>query len=178
MTGLFPTWWGFCERPENDGQPLHRTIGDPGGATNHGFTFATYQADAARLGLDPSFARFAVMTQVDFAPIAQVFFWNAVLADMMPAPVAMIWADFHFTSGGATACLQRALGVPADGVVGTEETLPAISFAFGREGPALAQRLTAARIAYYRNLNLPRFIDGWTRRANDCQALAMGLVLT
>lgn len=171
----FPTWWAFCQRPENDGQKLHVTPGDPGGATCFGFTFATWKADAARLGLKTDYATFTRSTPGSLAPIAQVFFWNVILGDQMPPPVAMIWADFHFTSGGATACLQHALVVEADGVVGTKETIPAILEAWAKGPSGLLKRLTASRIAYYAGLDLPEFMAGWTRRANDGLVLAQGM---
>jgi len=179
----FPAWWAFCQRPENDGQPLHDDPGDPGGATCWGFTFATWRADAPRLGLDPTFATFRGLTQARIAPVARAFCWNAILAELMPEPVAAIWADFNFTSGGGTACSQRVLQVEPgvvraglrvepDGVVGTEQTIPAIAAAWADDPPGLLDRLTAARIAYYASLGMAEFLRGWTRRANDGLALA------
>ena len=107
----FAAWWAFCQRPENDGQPLHVTPGDEGGATAFGITFATYQEHAVSVSLDPSRDAFETMTQDQAAVIAKAGYWDAIRADEMPAGADLIWTDFSFMSGGATRQLQSWLGV-------------------------------------------------------------------
>ncbi len=75
------------------------------------------------------------------------------MADSMPPAVALIWADFHFMSGGANRTLQAVVGADPDGAVGPK-TIAAIGAACGdteRTG-ALLLRLNAARVAYDRSL--------------------------
>jgi lysozyme family protein len=171
----FPTWWTYCQRPENDGQPLHDEQGDPGGSTAYGITYTTYKAHAVALGLDPSFAAFQRMTQATAMVVGRKEYWETIRADEMPGPAAILWCDFHFTSGGATRCLQRMLRVDDDGVVGPE-TLAALGSSYFQGPGETLKDMTAARIEYDGELRMPKFINGWTRRANDCLTLAMGLV--
>ena len=176
----FPTWWAFCMRPENDGSPLHDTPGDSGGWTAWGVTWATYQANAAPLGLDPSFAAFQALTQDQAGQIAKPAFWDGILADRMPPAAAVVWMDFHWGSGGGSACLQRLLGVSDDGAVGPV-TLAALQAAFDADPAGLLARMTAARDGYYDTLgaDVPpdaQFVHGWKRRAADCAVVAATLL--
>lgn len=156
----YDVWWAFCQRPENDGAPLHYDPANLGGATAWGVTWATYQDVAAGCGLVMTWEAFKVLTQDQASIIARKKYWDAIRADEM-GPAGIIWADFHYTSGGANRCLQELLGVTADGVVG-DETLAALG---SLDDPL--NRMTEARIAYYQSLNVPQDIRGWTRRAND-----------
>jgi lysozyme family protein len=174
--GPFPAWWAFCQRSDNDGQPLHDEAGDPGGATAWGFTFGTYREHASGLGLNPSYDAFRVMSQAQFMPMARTIYWEGIMGDRMPGAAAILWCDFHFTSEGATACLQKMLGVEEDGVVGTAQTIPAITWHWAANPVALLERMTTARIAYDKGLRLPKFTNGWVRRANDALVVARGLI--
>jgi lysozyme family protein len=171
----FQAWWAFCMAPDNDGQAIHNDPGDSGGWTAWGVTWRTYRAYAASVGLDPSFKAFRVLTVDQAALIAKPIFWDAIHGDEMPSAVGVIWADFHWTSGGATRVLQGTVGTDQDGVMGPN-TLAAIQTTYTAGG--LLQSMTQARIRYYQSLNDPEFIGGWTRRSNDCLTLAQTLVIT
>lgn len=167
----FNQWWDFCMRPDNDGQGLHNTPGDSGGWTAWGITRAVYEANAKKYGLPPGFAGLRLLTQAGSATLAKPLYWDRIQADQMPGPAAILWADFDWTSGGATGDLQRMLGVSADGMVGPH-TLKALKDAYNADPIKTLQRMTGSRIAYDTGLNDPEFIKGWTRRANDCLVVA------
>lgn len=169
----FDAWFAFMERPDFDGQPLHTTPGDPGGATAFGWTFTTWEGFAKLHGLNASFAHFEAMQRNDFELPSRLAFWNAVKADQLPAGVDVIWTDFQFGSFYATATLQKVLGVEADNSVGVQT----ITAAWGGTNKAkLLDDLTAARKAYYKTLaTYPEFGNGWDRRADDCRIMAYGI---
>lgn len=170
-TANFDAWFSFMERPDFDGQGLHVTPGDPGGATNHGWTYRTWRAFAELHGLDSSFEHFKNMQRDDFRLPSRLAFWNAVKADQLPAGVDVIWCDFQFGSYHATEILQTVIGVGADNAVGNA-TINKI-WSFNNKAKLLAD-MTAARKAYYRTLaEFPLFGNGWNRRADECLATAL-----
>jgi len=149
------------------------TPGDPGGATNNGWTFATWQSFAAQHGLDPSFAKFQKMQKGDLEGPDKQAFWNHVQGDRLPAGVDIIWTDFQFGSYHATAVIQALLGVTADNVVGDQTVAAALAF---NDKAAFLQQMTDASKAYYKTLVVyPEFGGGWNRRADARLALAQKL---
>lgn len=174
----FDAFFAFIERPDFDGQPLHTTQGDPGGATSWGWTFATYQGFARMHGLNTSFARFQAMKREDFIIPTRIVFWNGVQADLLPAGLDVIWADFQFGSYHATETLQRVIGAVPDNHVGPR-TIQAAQEAVAGSGPAdVIREFTEARKAYYKTLSTySRFGGGWDRRADECGALALRITM-
>lgn len=144
---------------------------DPGGATNHGVTRATYDAWRRRLG-EP------VRPVIDITPeeVADIFragYWDAVRGDDLPDGVAYAVADAAIMSGPARAAkwLQRAAGVPEDGIVGPQ-TLTAVA---ALSAPQVIRSVCASRLAFCRRLQHWRtFGRGWTARVDavERQALA------
>lgn len=174
-TQNFPAFYGFVERPDNDGQALHTTPGDKGGATVWGWTWTLWQRVAPLHGIeDISFGAFVAQTRESLEPLTRAQFWNAVQADHMPSGVDVFWTDFAFGSGGATKVLQAELGVTPDGVVGTVETLPALVATADLAG--LLGRFLTARKAYYDRCGFKTQWPGLYRRADDCLALALSLI--
>lgn len=175
MIGNFPALFGFIERADMDGQAFHITQGDPGGATAYGWTYNLWRAVAPMHGVaDVSLDAFKAQTMADFQPLTKIQFWNTIRADDMPAGVDVFWADFQFGSGAATRVLQAALGVPVDGIVGSQQTLPALAAC--PDLPGLLGEFLAARKGYY---DREGFRDRWPglyRRADDCHALALSLL--
>lgn len=171
----FPIFVDFIERPDLDGQPLHRTVGDPGGATSYGWTYGSWSAYAKLHGLDASFAYFSTMTRADFTGPTRAAFWNTIMGDSLPAGVDLIWADFHFGSGGATRILQGVVGALPDGDFG-QRTLAAAVAASVANLAGLLSRMTAARKSYYATLaDYAEFGNGWDRRADACLQSALAL---
>jgi lysozyme family protein len=173
MTTLnFPAWFDWMEQAF-EGQSLHTTPKDPGGATAFGWTYGTWEGFAKLHGLDPSFEHFAAMQRDDFKTPSRLAFWNAVKADQLPAGVDVIWCDFQFGSYHATEVLQGLIGVPADNAVGNVTINKAWSF---NNKAKLLDDMTAARKAYYQTLTAYEdFGRGWDRRADECMALAYGI---
>ena len=177
-SGNYPTLFSFIELPQFDGQPIHRTLGDPGGATSWGWTWDTWFAYATLHGIDTTLTEFEGMIKQDFYTPTQITFWNGVQGDRLPPGVDVIWTDFNFTSHGASKTLQTLLGVKPDGMVG-DLTIAAAreqTFHSGFAGDFLT-KMTNARIAYYKSLNLPQFLNGWTNRANACLKMALPLLV-
>lgn len=171
----FKTFYGFIEAKDNDGQPLHITEFDPGGATVYGWTEETWLRLAPLHGIKPATpATFRVQTKDSLEPLTRATFWNIVQADRLPSGVDVFWADFQFGSGGATRELQAALGVRPDGVVGPV-TLARIASC--PDLKRLLDRFLAARIAYYDECGFRSRWPGLYRRANACHALALSLVV-
>lgn len=171
MTAInFDAWFSFMERPDFDGQGLHTTPGDPGGATNHGWTYETWEGFAKLHSLDSSYEYFKAMHRDDFKLPSRLAFWNTVKADQLPAGVDIIWCDFQFGSFHATEVLQSVLGVETDNAVGNHTITQAWSYV---DKAKLLDDLTAARKSYYKTLvAFSLFGDGWNRRADECCVLA------
>lgn len=151
---------------------------DPGGATNRGVTFRTYNAYRKRKGLPTRSVR--LITPAEVADIYRGMYWNAIKGDELPAGVDFAVFDGAVNSGPSASVkwLQRALGVKIDGVIG-QATVRAAN-----EHPD-HDRLVAAildrRMAFLRALRTWRtFGKGWTSRLSQVrktgQAMASGTV--
>ncbi len=148
---------------------------DPGGATNLGITQSTLSAIRGR---PVSKAEIMALRRDAAAEIYRARYWKAVHADELPAGVDLAVFDLAVNSGTGRAIrtLQNVLGVPVDGVVGTE-TLAA---ARGRDASALVAQISAARLAFLQRLTTwPVFGRGWSRRVHAIEqrgrAMAAGL---
>ena len=144
-----------------------RNPNDPGGWTNSGITLATWIArgyDNDGDG-DRDLADLRAMTYPQWITIMRDGYWRRALADRINSQsVANMIVDFMFTSGGAAKCVQRVVGVAADGVFGPK-TIDAIN---ARPAEDLFYRLRNARLNYYRSLSAwKHFGKGWTNRVMD-----------
>ena len=143
------------------------TPNDPGGWTNSGITLATWiQRGFDNDGDgDRDLADLRAMNFAQWLSIMRNGYWKRALADQINSQsVANMIVDFMFTSGGAAKCVQRLLGVGADGVFGPK-TIAAIN---SRPAEELFYTIRDARIKYYRSLSAwKHFGKGWTNRVMD-----------
>ena len=158
----------FTWRPENDGQPLHVTAGDPGGATNMGVTLATWRAwneDDTLTAED-----LAAASRSDLSALYASEFWNKVRGDELPDGLDLMVFDLAVMSSPARAAriLQDALGIKQDGYVGDVT----VQYAWAASVRPLIGLYGARTAAYWRGLpTWARFGKGWTDR-NDRKLLA------
>lgn len=168
----FQAGYDFIEQPSNDGQPLHITTGDPGGATVYGWTYTTWCRAAPLYGADDiSMDAFKAQTKASLEPLTHTVFWNAIQGDRLPSGIDVFWFDFQFGSGRATKQLQAALGTYPDGNVG-KLTLAAASM---HDPVTTLTTMLHARLAYYDACGFRVKWPGLYRRANACWALAISL---
>ena len=136
---------GFVDNPK-----------DPGGATRWGITERVARAN----GYVGDMSEFPVERAKQ---IARWEYWDAVQADQLPAQLRYAVFDAAYNSGPVQAVhwLQRALGVKADGVIGTQTRLAAQQCAPDR---VLACML-GMRLQFMTNLpTWNTFGKGWARR--------------
>ena len=146
---------GFC----NDSR-------DPGGMTNLGVTKTTWEAYT---GHRASEADMRALTPAKVAPLYKSRYWNEVCGDYLPPSVALAVFDFAVNAGPRRAgkMLQRIVGVPVDGIVGSA-TVHAVDGFVDNHGEAeLVRQFTNARRDYYRALGtFTTFGRGWLRRCD------------
>ncbi|MGI4796798.1 MAG: glycosyl hydrolase 108 family protein [Janthinobacterium lividum] len=155
----------FTWRPECDGQPLHVTPGDHGGATAWGVTLASYASWRADNGVFPTTqADLAAASKTDLAALIHSRYWNAIQGDHLPVGVDLLAYDFGYTAGPGTSArlLQEVVGgLRTDGQLGPV-TLAAVA-RIDRIG--LIHRLGARHEAYYESLSgFALFGRGWSNR--------------
>lgn len=129
---------------------------DPGGETNWGITKRTAQAN----GYNGSMR---AMTREQAISIYRKAFWERYHADKMPEAVAFQFFDacVNHGYGNAARMLQRAAGVPDDGIIG-EISLKAINSLPEND---LLLRFNAERLVFYTKLGtFTSFGKGWVRR--------------
>lgn len=144
---------------------------DPGGATNLGITRATL---ARSRGRPVTVAHVRALTRSEAASIYRRFYWNAVRADDLPGGLDLAVFDLAVNAGPARAArlLQRALGVSADGAIGST-TLAAARAANPAEAIAA---LTRARLGFLHRLSTWRvFGRGWSRRVAAIERASLAL---
>lgn len=145
---------------------------DPGGATNKGVTWRTYNAWRKRQNLPERNVR--EITDREVAAIYRAQYWNAVRGDDLPSGVDYAVFDFAVNSGPARAAqfLQRIVGVTADGVIGE------LTVAAGRKADP-AKVITALcdnRLAWLKRLKTwSTFGRGWERRVVEVKTAALAL---
>jgi lysozyme family protein len=170
LTAAFDTWWAFCQLPNNDGQGLHNTPGDPGGWTSYGITLRTYQSVHPNATKDD----LAKMTQAEAAEIAQSEYWNATKCDKIAGALGIVVCDAAWASGPETAIrwLQKTLDITADGIFGPM-TLASCDAILPTGIAGYCTKFTNTRIAANNN---PEFNRGWNRRENACLQIALGYI--
>jgi lysozyme family protein len=129
---------------------------DPGGETNFGITVAV----AREYGYTGPMRDIPIDT---VAGIYRQLYWNRVRADDLPAALRYPLFDAAVNSGvdQAVSWLQRALGVPVDGVIGRQT----IDAALAADPAAVAARLCGLRLAMLSRLrHFEQFGRGWVRR--------------
>lgn len=142
---------------------------DPGGATMKGVTQRTYDADRRRRGLPTQSVR--NITDAEVEAIYRGQYWNTVRADDLPPGLAYCVFDAAVNSGPGRAArwLQECLGVPVDGVIGSETIAAAQRVA--RAG--LIDAYCDKRLAFMKRLRTwGTFGKGWSRRVAEVRAQA------
>jgi len=161
----------FTLLPENDGQSLHVTPNDAGGATAYGLTLPTLSVYLNRA------ATLDDLRQVDPALAALVYrrlFWDTLSGDQLPAGIDLMLFDHGVVAGWGEAAreVQGVVGVTVDGIIGPQ-TLTAIR---ARPVLGLIHRLVITqRIRYMSRPTFTEFGTGWLRRLDRRAALAMGM---
>jgi lysozyme family protein len=154
---------GFVDDPE-----------DPGGATNRGITMHQLSAWLGRPCTDDDVKALDEKTTRE---IYRTIYWNGARCDDLPVGLALEVFDLAVNAGvpRAVKVLQCCLGfAPADqdGAIGPK-TLAA---AQARPTAALISDYADARRKFYRGLSkFPRFGNGWIKRANLIESLALGM---
>lgn len=164
----FATALAFIWQADNDGAQNDAAPGEPF-HTSWGVTQQTWDNAVAHGLVSGSLDQ---ATQDQCKVIYRANYWNAMRCDSLPAGVAiMLFNDAVLTGVGHTVrMLQRIVGVTADGVVGP---LTAAKVAlYGAIGTVNA--LVQADEQYLATLaGAPKFLHGWTRREEECRAVAL-----
>ena len=171
-SATWPAALSFVWRPENDGQGYHCDAGDPGGATNRGVTHATWD-EAVRHGLVSG--DLSTASPADLSRVLRCMFWNVIQGDALPAGPDLAVFNIAMLAGPGRAAriLQGVCGAVVDGAVGPAT----IRAAGGMPASGLVARLTDGAETYFAHCSdAAQFLRGWTRRANDCRALAISIV--
>ncbi|WP_111732188.1 glycoside hydrolase family 108 protein [Roseovarius amoyensis] len=143
---------------------------DPGGATMKGITQRTYDADRRRRGLPTQSVR--NITDAEVEAIYRGQYWNTVRADDLPPGVAYCVFDAAVNSGPGRAArwLQECLGVPVDGVIGSETVAAAI----GADWLSVIGTYCNKRLAFMKRLKTwGTFGKGWSRRVNEVRVQSL-----
>lgn len=146
---------------------------DPGGATNRGVTQAVYDGWRGARGLSKQSVRH--ITNAEIEAIYRRDYWDKIRGDDLPGGVDYAVFDFAVNSGVARAIkyLQTAVGVGADGIIGPK-TLAMVQH---HERARLIESICTARLNFLKGLGtFKTFGRGWTRRVEEVQAKACGMV--
>ena len=129
---------------------------DPGGATMYGVTEAVARAEGYTGAMRD--------LTLDFAKsVYQKRYWDACKCDQMPDPLRYPLFDAAVNSGTGQSIkwLQMAVGVKADGILGSI-TQQSVNVA---PAQATRQKMLGARLRFMTELkNWPTFAKGWSRR--------------
>lgn len=118
------------------------------------------------------------LTDRQIAEIYRAKYWDRVKGDDLPSGVDFTTFDAGVNSGPARSVkwLQSVLGVDQDGIVGANETLPALASA---DIPKTIKAHCAKRLGFVRSLAIwSTFGKGWSRRIANVEATALSWVLT
>lgn len=132
---------------------------DPGGATRWGVTERVARAN----GYTGQMRDFPVVAA---RHIYRKDYWTPIRADELPEALRYAVFDAAVNSGNRQAIqwLQRAVGVPADGVIGAQTLAAARS----QTAEAVLRRMLAQRLKFMASLpTWPAFGRGWARRVAD-----------
>lgn len=141
--------------------------------TTYGITAFTW-ADAVRAGIVNKPQR--QCTPDDARAILKALYWDKCVCGEWPTGVDLMVFDFAMMAGegrayrDAVICLQHAVNVEPDGMVGIL-TMAAVAKA---EPAVLVNDLKQEHLDYLSQLNnWHQFRNGWTRRQDTMQAIAL-----
>lgn len=143
---------------------------DPGGRTNRGITQRVY--DAYRISQSLHTSDVLGITDAELEFIYRTQYWDAVKGYSLPVGVDLVMFDYAVNSGAAQAAkdLQRVLGAPVDGIVGTA-TLAGVAV---KDNTAIINGVCAARLSFMRGLKTwGTFGSGWGARVAGVQHQAL-----
>ncbi len=136
---------------------------DPGGLTNHGISQRAYPDLDIR-----------ALTKEQVVEIYRRDYWTASRCEEMAIPVALVVFDGAVNHGvkQMTRCLQRAVGVDADGVLGAVTMAAAIQ-AWSNSPELVLRDVCHQRLMHYTSLRTWEiFGGGWSKRLLDCLVTA------
>ncbi len=164
----------FIWQPDNDGQGIHLSADDPGGATNLGVTFQTWAGWQRLHKANAPLAVFRTLGKADFRPLYRSLFWNAVCASSFGAVgIQLFDAAVNCGPGHAAGFLQTVLDVQVDDEIGPLT----IRVAQQTDQRALARALCTEREAFYASRpGAVYFAQGWDRRAEAARDLVLELL--
>lgn len=137
---------GFSDHPQDTGGPTNY------GITEHVARAHGYIGDMRDMPIESA------------KKIYQRLYWDACRCDDLPAEVRYDVFDAAVNSGPAQSIkwLQRALGVPDDGVMGR------VTIAAANEAKGSSRKFNGQRLMMMTTLgNWPTFGKGWARRIAD-----------
>jgi lysozyme family protein len=144
---------------------------DPGGMTNLGCTKAVWEEF---VGHPVSEADMRGLTPADVAPLYKRKYWDKVSGDLLPSGLDYAVFDAAINSGPGRAAkwLQEAVGVTADGAIGSG-TLAAVG---AHSTEDLIKAYNDKRLAFLQSLpTWPTFGKGWGTRVASVQSSASQL---
>jgi len=151
---------------------------DPGGRTNQGVTQRVYDGWRLANGLRKRDVYAMIADERD--AIYRLQYWDAIKGDYLPSGVDLTVMDGGVNSGVSRGSkwLQLALGVTADGAIGSVTLGAALGFP---DHDALITDVLNRRMNFLRGLSTwPAFGKGWTSRVDSVrskgQAWASGSV--
>jgi len=134
---------------------------DPGGETKYGISKRAYpDLDIAKL------------TREEAAQIYYTDYWLPLKCNSLPFNVALVLFDMGVNMGRSQAvkCLQRAVLVKPDGVIGPM-TMAAVA---AHHKNVVIEKTTQERILFYASLpTFERFGKGWVRRSIETLSAAL-----
>ena len=142
---------------------------DPGGATMKGITFAVFKNFKNNQNLTKDDLR--NISDEDVHTLYKQLYWDKVHGDELPAGVDYATFDAAVNMGvsRASKLLQEAVGVPADGVIGSG-TLQAIQKTNPR---TILENFSAEKTAFYKSLStFDTFGKGWLNRVAEVKTIA------
>lgn len=145
---------------------------DPGGATNKGITLATFRRYIKPGG---TVADLKALTEAQAVVVYKRQYWDAVLADLLPAGLDYAVADFAVNSGPPRAAkeLQKIVGATVDGRIGPQTLDRVAKF----EPQVLIHQYCDARLHFMKRIRggslWKTFGRGWQRRVDDVRRVAL-----
>ena len=163
---IFELSLGFFWLPGEDGQPYHVTPRDPGGATNYGVTFSTWEAWCDTNGRATSLAEFKAMQKTSFTELLHTNYFNACQCGRL-GPVGIEVFDMAANAGPGRAArlLQRVVGTVQDGRIGPKTIAAVAAF----DPVDLVNQYAAVRRSFYQSLPGVTDFPGWLTRSDACR---------
>lgn len=172
MQSSFPVAMGFTLSPDNDGQPLHVTEGDLGGATAWGVTHTSW---SYWLGRPATLDDMTAITPATATLFYQARYWQTAGCDELPAGIDLMVFDHAVVCGEHESAmeLQRvARAAPFDGLIGAITDSDVEKY----EPVILIGRMSWAQELYYRSCRtFPIFGNGWLARLDRRVTAALQL---